>query len=343
MKVVVLLEYGIPHYREFIFDYLNKICDDFLVVHTGEDFSNGEYSFKTVRCKVTKLGISRLGYHHDIVKYVREYDVIIGSFNLWRPMCWLPALLSDKKCILWGQAFGRRDNFFLRAIRRWAGRRADSVLVYTQRGKAYYKYKLGIEDKVHVTQNTLYIPNHAYTNCERRYFLYVGRLQRRKYLTEMFEVMADIKKREGMQGEVFRIVGNGDILDELKQRAKSLGVAEHVNFVGAVYDDNELREHFSGALGYVSPAHVGLGVVHAFSYGIPVITHRTENHAPEFDYCNPVNSYLCNGREELKEVVEKLLKDGSESYKKGRAAYERYDKQLRAEHTQEVFRKAVLE
>lgn len=342
MKVLVLLEYGLPHYREFIFEYLDEISDDFLVIHTGEDYKAKDYSFDTIRCDLTKVGIGRLAFHRDIWKYVREYDVIIGSFNFWRPMCWLPAYLTNKKCILWGQAFTRMDNVFSRGIKKSTAWQAEAVLLYTDRGKKYYNDKLNIDpNKVFVTGNTLDIPNHTFTREDRRYFLYVGRIQRRKQLDNMISVMSSIKKERGLNGEILRIIGDGPPTKDLKQLAEEEDVAEHVNFVGAVYKDEELIKHFSGALGYISPGHVGLGVVHSFSYGIPVITDRNENHAPEFYYCTDENSFLYEGRKGLESTVMNLLDDNEESYIKGKAAYDYYYEKLSARHTKEMFYQAI--
>ena len=43
-----------------------------------------------------------------------------------------------------------------------------------------------------------------------------------------------------------------------------------------------LSHVFSRSIAYVSPGHVGLGVLHSFSFGVPVITFELDTHAPEF-------------------------------------------------------------
>ena len=83
------------------------------------------------------------------------------------------------------------------------------------------------------------------------------------------------------------------MLSSLRELVRELDLESQVEFF-LNFDDFVLKSHFSNAIAYVSPGHVGLGVVHAFAYGVPVITISSFKHAPEFSYCSVSNSYLCN-------------------------------------------------
>jgi glycosyltransferase involved in cell wall biosynthesis len=60
-------------------------------------------------------------------------------------------------------------------------------------------------------------------------------------------------------------------------------VPGHVLFWGALYDEEQLAEIFSIAEIFVLPRWVGLAIVHAFTFGLPIISQRGY-HPPEIQY-----------------------------------------------------------
>ncbi|MDG1490695.1 MAG: glycosyltransferase, partial [Planctomycetota bacterium] len=83
------------------------------------------------------------------------------------------------------------------------------------------------------------------------------------------------------------IVGDGPLLTKLRARATSLGIADRVHFVGAMYREDDLAPLFDLADFFVYPKNVGLSLIHALAYGVPVLTgddlasHNPEVHALE--------------------------------------------------------------
>jgi hypothetical protein len=92
-----------------------------------------------------------------------------------------------------------------------------------------------------------------------------------------------------------------------------------------VYDQKELRHIFQRCFAFVSPGHVGLAVLHSFAYGIPPLTRRVSNHAPEFHHIRDrENGLLFDGT--LEDLAEKMasLSTGSLSYNLGKNGFEYY-------------------
>jgi glycosyltransferase involved in cell wall biosynthesis len=68
------------------------------------------------------------------------------------------------------------------------------------------------------------------------------------------------------------VVGDGSNRSRLERFAGSLGIAEHVIFTGAIYDEIELAPWMLSATLFCYPTRVGLSLLHAFGYGLPVVT-----------------------------------------------------------------------
>ncbi len=79
------------------------------------------------------------------------------------------------------------------------------------------------------------------------------------------------------------VIGGGPEEDRLAALVRNAGLSDRVRFVGELYEESELAPWFLSAAVFVHPAAIGLSILHAFGYGLPVVTHsRVENHGPEF-------------------------------------------------------------
>jgi glycosyltransferase involved in cell wall biosynthesis len=79
------------------------------------------------------------------------------------------------------------------------------------------------------------------------------------------------------------LVGGGSEEARLKALARELSVSDHVRFVGELYDDEQLAPWFLSAQLLVHPGAIGLSLLHAFGYGLPVVTNaNAAGHGPEF-------------------------------------------------------------
>jgi glycosyltransferase involved in cell wall biosynthesis len=160
-----------------------------------------------------------------------------------------------------------------RVLRTVAAKMADGVIVYGSDGRRQL-VQAGIgERKVFVARNTMWVRGHHNSaGQDKEYFLFVGRIQERKRLDLLVDAYAVYADRFGDKALGLKIVGDGED-SRLRQKCDWLKDIKGRNceWVEGTTDDSLLADIFSKALAYVSPGHVGLGVLHAFSSGHPVL------------------------------------------------------------------------
>jgi glycosyltransferase involved in cell wall biosynthesis len=78
------------------------------------------------------------------------------------------------------------------------------------------------------------------------------------------------------------IIGDGEDRTRLQAMAQRLAVDAHVRWLGAQYDESANAPWFLSALCFAYPGPIGLSLLHAMGYGLPVITHSDRRrHNPE--------------------------------------------------------------
>ena len=91
-------------------------------------------------------------------------------------------------------------------------------------------------------------------------------------------------------------------------------------------DNTELKKHFSKSYAYISPGPVGLGVLHSFSYGVPVVTLDYGKHGPEFsNIIDNENGLLFNNINELENIMINLVNNKKYANRLGSNAYSFYN------------------
>lgn len=319
MRAVFIFEFGLPPYRRFVVDALQKLPVDIKILSGTDRFRGWQGSRERRLPKWFGKGENCFFWLNP--RYILDADVIVSTFNLRRPHTWMWIFLfPGKKWVFWGQGFWSNRKWLVERVRRAALNRCSGYIVYTENGKQDLIDWGFPEEKISVAFNTLEVANSGWTSG-RSYVLYVGRLQKRKKLDCLIKLLRGTDL-------VLRIVGDGDCLDELKALAEKYRVLGQVEFHPGTFDEKVLKNHFSGAIAYISPGHVGLGVVHAFAYAVPVITIRNREHAPEFEYCSSRNSYICENEEDLAELLDQLDADSRIHMEKRKAALKCYETQL---------------
>src|SRR5690606_25458622 len=80
------------------------------------------------------------------------------------------------------------------------------------------------------------------------------------------------------------IVGDGPHREMLQSYVEEMSLSEHFIFLGACYDEAKLGFYFINALACVYPGPIGLALIHALTYGVPVITNDNLDHQkPEIE------------------------------------------------------------
>lgn len=136
--------------------------------------------------------------------------------------------------------------------------------------------KLGYNRKVEVIANGIDVDEIVMkTSWERKkQILFLSRIHVKKGINYLIEAVAALK--EDLKDYKINIAGEGEesYIDELKQMAYRLGVADYIHFIGGVYG-NRKWELFCNADVFVLPTHsenFGIVVVEALACGTPVVT-----------------------------------------------------------------------
>ena len=279
---IVIVQPNIRRYRADFYDALAKYLDHLTVVHFGIDESLPEHSFERIKLDDSRFG--RLMSIHQLVRIQLKHDVSIVDFDINYPKVLVAAALSSlvKPVLFWGHGLGRRR--IGQILRRFCLLWGKGVIVYGNAGRDQL-LKAGIsQERIFVARNTQVVPGFMdYSHEKKEYFLFVGRLQERKRIDLLLKAYAEYISYDPSASMGLTIVGDGPIFAALKEMGRSLKIDSRVKFVPGTTDPDKLETLYRHALAYVSPGHVGLGVLHGFAFGVPVVTFQVDTHAPEFE------------------------------------------------------------
>ncbi len=337
---VLVIQRIIPHYRLPVFNQLGREFD-FTVAHSDPSLDLGEISFKTP-C-LPDRSISGLHWQAGVSDLAKDAEVIIAGLDLhWLSNVWLCMSSREQRFVWWGHGFGR--NRIGRVAASWLSRRADALLLIDEiRGKEFER--AGTDPaKIFAAPNTIDVPNPqpCASASDRVSFLYVGRLQERKKLELLIDAFAKIADQLPEEIGV-DIVGGGELRPNLEARIASAGLLNRVRMHGAITEPAELRAFFHRAIAYVSPGDVGLGVLHAFGHGVPVITQTQGHHGPEIENVKhgKTGLLLDAGVDAYADGLLQLGSDRERAHQMGLACHARYTGFRTLEHMLEGFRQAI--
>jgi glycosyltransferase involved in cell wall biosynthesis len=115
----------------------------------------------------------------------------------------------------------------------------------------------------------------------RTVLLSCARLEPKNRFEQMVDAMPAVLAQ--VPDAVWCVIGSGTEEDRLMSRVREAGLSDRVRFLGEVYEERDLAPWFLSAAVLVHPAAIGLSLLHAFGYGLPVVTHGTAgHHGPEF-------------------------------------------------------------
>lgn len=143
--------------------------------------------------------------------------------------------------------------------------------------------------------------------------VFLGRILPEKDVAGLLSAFAKV---HGNHDVCLHIVGPGPIA-ELEAKASAEGIP--VRFHGAVYDQEQVGKILYASDLLVMPNAVGLAIVHAFCFGLPILTTEMDSaaepaiiHGPEIEYLKPgINGMLCK-KEGLAIAIDELLSNPSD-------------------------------
>ncbi len=327
-KILILQDMPLFPYRIYAYNELIKRNYDLTVVSVSnkkEDF-NIKLDFKSIVLSFKKYGPFVKLNNPSTIKD-SDYDIIIVDPNLrmldyyffYRSKYW-------KKLIGWGHHKGRTTgNKFAEWFRFWFFKKFHALVFYESQTRDEYIEHGFNPERLFVANNTQYVNVETVNLAEKRcYFTYVGRIQERKQVDMAIEAFAILKTKIKDESLKFLVVGGGNVT-RLKQIAIDNHLERDVIFVGEEHNERKLGEYFNHSYAYVSPGHVGLGVLHALAFGVPVITCKDRKHSLEIVNCKPENSFLVDfNSESVAEAMYKLYSDQALWNRMSQSAYDYY-------------------
>jgi len=188
----------------------------------------------------------------------------------------------------------------------------DGIILYTPAEKSKlwerFHYKITCAnntldiDNINIVENKEQIKT-RYRITSPKIILTTGRLHSRKKIEILSDIFIQNYKNSPDVGWV--LVGPG-LSDEVLAVIKGV---KNIHFLGPVYDKMKMAEIFSIADLYCVPGALGLGIVEALYWGLPVLT-MAVNHGPEAYYLrNYQNSLIAKDKQELKQMIHDILLD----------------------------------
>lgn len=309
MKVTII-QPNVPHYRVPLFDALadqpgvNLSVVSASVGHgtqysghmSGMPYLDDNHSWRKLLpggALLWQRGLSQvhLGEAGDVLiicgnlRYVSNYPLMLRARHSGMGIVW------------WSHGRTRCPKPVVEQLRLAVLKFVDAVLLYTDDEVQLYK-SMGLPPaKLFATNNTVDEASiHRATDrwnskqleqfCtqksldQKALLLFCGRLKTAARLDLALRAMKLLHNR-GLNCQLV-VIGDGPERQRLEYLASELGLSQSMRWMGALYDQVDLAPWFLSARALVYPGPIGLSLMHALNYGLPVITHNNHaNHKPE--------------------------------------------------------------
>lgn len=251
---------------------------------------------------------------------LRDVDVLV--------VCGEPRVISNMILLLrarilgvttvwWGHYWSSTTRTH-RFIVRWLLMRiAHALLFYTDLEVDDYRGGLGRFDKriVDALNNGIDVEpikrfRLSYESKQRdKQILFIGRLTDKANLALLLRALS----MPSLQDVSLYVIGDGEEMMDLKAKCAELRLADRVEWLGSVTNEEEIARIANRSRIFVYPGSVGLSLVHSFAYGLPAVIHNDRwLHMPEFAAFSSEGNgrtFQVNSYEDLAKVISELIDD----------------------------------
>jgi glycosyltransferase involved in cell wall biosynthesis len=283
--------------------------------------------------------------HFEVDPDLGQGDVIVSTGNP-RYLNIYPMALDARRrgvpIIWWCQGWTPEASPVTTRIRHWLTKRfPNAVMVYTEKeAKAFIEMGFPA-DRTFYLNNTIdetlikaEIDRLGKSDLDdfrereglrgRKLLVFCSRLTPKTRLLQAVEMVQRL--RAAHPDVLLVVIGHGLMRAEAEERVRAEGLSDNVRFLGAIFDEAALAPWFLSAECLLYPGPIGLSLLHAFAYGLPVVTHdnmRSQN--PEIAALLPgENGFLFkqNDIQDFADMVAKLLADPMLQKRMGEKAYQ---------------------
>lgn len=245
--------------------------------------------------RVLRLGGQEFLWHQaqlDAVSAASDADVAVLSWGT-RYFSLGPALRRAKRrrlpIVLWGHGYSKSESPLRRHLRDRIARYA-TVLMFYDADTANAAIESGWpSDRVFVAPNAIDQQPIAAARdawladadrlakfqrdndfADREVLLYVSRFSPENRVDLLVEAVDRLRRDRPSILAV--LIGGGQLHDTIAQQVNERGLGDNVRLLGPVYGEDKLAPWFLSAKAFVYPSAIGLSLLHAFGYGVPVVT-----------------------------------------------------------------------
>lgn len=289
---------------------MNSTTTDFHIIAGFNDPVDNIENFTSTNSKIKllnnlnlKIGSNTFTWQLNLLKniLIKKPDAII-LFGV-NPLL-LSSLFSfiflkyftNVKVYWWGHGTLGHQGKFGKNFRLFFYKHSDGIILYDSRQKAKLDALLPTVPKF-VVGNALNDEDYGFNihkfahkrkealskKGKKIRLIFAGRITKRKKLDILIKTVHylknDLKKNVSV-----KIIGDGPEIDKLRSMTQRKKLNKEVIFLGALYGQ-EAHHHFIDSDLFILPDALGLSILHANSFGLPLITSDAmANHGPELEY-----------------------------------------------------------
>lgn len=229
------------------------------------------------------------------------------------------ARLKGVKVVWWGHHKSASPKELNIKIRLWIAKcLADIMLCYTDAGIKYLVERGFDNSRVFATGNTIDLcaVEAAVKKWKggrkfgsRKTLLFCGVLREKVKVNVLLNSLK-LLKNKGVDIHCV-LIGSGEMEVEWKMLSQKLDLDDVVTWVGELRGQDNLAPWFLSSDLFVYPGSIGLSIIHAFSYGLPVVLNdNVNNHGPEYEAFRPgINGWMFKegDADDMARQIEKAL------------------------------------
>lgn len=324
---LAILQPMIPHYRDEFFSHLREDVEQ-MDLYTYENDSKSEKAGFNIGQKSEH--IANIEYH-GLLLYApwkllsKRYDTLVLMLHQGHITTWLLLLtkwLHRKKIVVWGQGISvkrylqeeKKPSRWLR----WQIALSDGAWIYMEKEAEMWR-RIFPQKPIVALNNSVsnismmldYRPTvskevlrNKYGIGEETVFIFCARFGSP---FRRVDLMEEMMRRLDKKKYVFIIIGDGKGKPDFSRY-------ENVHDYGALYDDKIKRELFAIADIYLQPGWIGLSVVEAMAYALPVYTFKRKGdeirHGVEYGILKDgFNAMLFDSMDEAVNRIENTSKE----------------------------------
>lgn len=326
-----VLHIWVPEYRVPLYEGVGKRYPGRVEIQASklQDDDSPLFQIDGVKCdyehRLTKWGPFYIERGLSIDGLNRG-DVLVVDGNVRNILLMLllvKARLKGLRVVWWAQHWTSGTNMLNVRLRIWISRMlSDVYLCYTRTGVDFlqkYGYK---RDRLFATGNTIdqrpikeaieHWPEAEVEAFKRenglggkQVLLLCGVLREKVRLHQLLMALAD--SRLSRRPLVLVVIGDGECKETWKDLSVTLKVDSKVIWLSAMRDQMRLASWFLSSDVFVYPGAIGLSILHAFSYGLPVITHdNARNQMPEYEAMENGRTGLIFKENSVADLIEKI-------------------------------------